>query len=310
MRYLWRARLGPSLQAEMRELRVHPGLLRSLMSRPGQVPFPSGSQNPLSRRSPLHVPWRRLPAGAWAAGLARGEWPVRRVLIALGIMLTSLAIACGGGEPASDESTPMPGLSAEEVIDKAGEAMADLDSFRFYLSHERGNTVLPGGITLSEADGIVVNPDRMRVTAKTVFGSGFVKIDAVVIGDRTYMTNPLTGKWNRLSSDESPLAVLDPAGLIADILDQVASQEFDQDGGDLAGGYLLTGTVPPGALRSLVGPADTEEPLRYRVTIDSSTFHLQEVRLTGRIKNDESEDTLRTIELSAFDEAGLVEPPA
>lgn len=187
--------------------------------------------------------------------------------------------------------------------------MAELETFRFRLTHRRGATLLPGGFAITEAEGVVRSPDSLRVSADTVFGGAFVKIDAVVIGDETYMTNPLTRNWNKIAPEDSPFAVFDPAGLIADILEQVTTNEFAEAPGIVEGQYHLVGTVPAAAWRSLVGEVVADRELEYSMDIDPDSFHLTGVRLHGPLKADEAEDVDRTIELSDFDVPVQFEPP-
>ncbi len=187
--------------------------------------------------------------------------------------------------------------------------MAALDSFRFRLTHRSGATVLPGGFAVNEAEGTVDNPDRLALTADTVFGGAFIKIDAVVLPDVTYMTNPLTRNWNEIAPEESPFAVFDPSGLIADILAQVESNHFAGESPIVDGRYRLAGTIPGEALRALVGDVEPGRVLEYEMSIDPAAFHMLEVRLIGALNPQEVEGVDRTIELSEFDAPVTIEPP-
>ncbi len=231
--------------------------------------------------------------------------PVAFLLAGFGV------IACGGG---SSESLQQPAatpfaLAPEDVIERTRAAMPGLDTFRFKLTHSRGATLLPGNFSVQEAVGVVSSPDRVRLTADTVFSGVFVKIDAVIFPDVTYMTNPLTRNWNVLEADESPFSVFDPAGLIADILSEVTTVAFP-DGGPIADGKIvLEGTLPASAMRLLVGGTDPGRIIDYRMSIETEKYRLVAVDLGGVIKTGEEEGTQRRIELSEFNVPVVIEPP-
>lgn len=187
--------------------------------------------------------------------------------------------------------------------------MPELSSFRFKLTHTRGVTLLPGDFGVRKADGVVSSPDKIRLTADAVFSGLFVKIDAVIFPDVTYMTNPLTRNWNVLKGDESPFSVFDPAGLIADILSEVTTAEFTEDGPIVNGEIVLEGTLPASAMRLLVGGTDPDKIIDYRMSIEPGEFRLTAVDLGGTIRSGEEEGTQRRIELSEFNAPVEIEPP-
>ncbi len=235
-----------------------------------------------------------------------------RLSVILVLAVALIAAACGGEEATEPAATPTPTpvpITADEVLEQTRSVMAALQSFRFRLTHRSGATLLPGGFTINEAEGVVDSPDSLRLSADTVFGGGFIKINAVVIGKNTWMTNPLTRNWNEIAQEASPFAVFDPAGLIADIIDQVATNEFTEPGGIVEGRYRLAGTIPSTAWRSLVGEVDPDLMLEYTMDIDPQSFHLTEVRLLGALKAEEDEDTDRSIQLSGFDAPAEIVPP-
>ena len=231
--------------------------------------------------------------------------PIASLLVGFGV------IACGGGSYeslAKPTATPF-ALAPEEVIERTRAAMPGLRTFRFKLTHSRGATLLPGNFSVQEAVGVVSSPDRVRLTANAVFSGLFVKIDAVIFPDVTYMTNPLTRNWNVLKADESPFAVFDPAGLIADILSEVTTVAFPDDGPIVDGMIVLEGTLPASAMRLLVGGTDPGRIIDYRMSIETEKFRLVAVDLGGVIKTGEEEGTQRRIELSEFNVPVVIEPP-
>ena len=223
----------------------------------------------------------------------------------------ALLVACAGGD--SDSSPPptptLFTLTPQNVLDETRAAMPLLDTFKFELTHTKGATLLPGNFSVREAVGFVSSPDKIQLSAETVFSGLFVKIDAVIFPDITYMTNPLTRNWNILRGDESPFAVFDPASLIADILSEVTTAAFPDEGPISDGKIVITGTLPANAMRSLVGGTDLDKVIDYRMNIDPDSFRLVAVDLGGIIRTGEEEGTQRRIELSEFNIPVEIEPP-
>lgn len=220
-----------------------------------------------------------------------------------------LLIACGSSAAVPQPAATPFALAPEEVIERTRTAMAGLDTFRFRLTHSRGATLLPGDFSIQKAVGVVSSPDKIQLTADTIFAGLFVKIDAVIFPDVTYMTNPLTRNWNILKADESPFSVFDPPGLIADILSEVTTVTFPDDGPISDGVIVLEGTLPASAMRLLVGGTDPGRVIDYRMSIETEKFRLVAVDLGGVIRAGEEEGTQRRIELSEFNVPVVIEPP-
>jgi len=242
-----------------------------------------------------------VEAVSWPHPALRTTWAA-----ALALPLIALAAACSSA--AEPSPAPTPAISAAEVVDRASEVTAGLSSFRFRLYHESGHTALPGGIVLKSAEGAAVAPDKISFTAKTTLGRAFVKIEAVLIGGDTYMTNPVTGNWAKLRPEDSPFGTFDPPRLVANILRQIEQASFAEPPA-AAADYAISARVSAAAFASLVGHVNPEYAVDVILTVDSASFHLKRVDATGRVTDAEPEDVRRIIELSDFDAAIAIEPP-
>ena len=186
--------------------------------------------------------------------------------------------------------------------------MAALNSFSFELTHQKGATLLPGGFEIHESEGIVSAPDRVALSAKATFSRLFVDIDAVILPEITYMTNPLTGNWNQLHGDESPFSMFDPPDLISDILSEITTVRFAGGSDSNQRPIRLEGELPAFAMRNLVGGTDPGKTLVYLMEIDFE-FRLLSVDLTGVIREGEDTNVRRTIVLGNFDVPVTIESP-
>ncbi len=234
--------------------------------------------------------------------------PTRRITWAAAFALLSVALAAACSGDAEPSPTPTSTVTAAEVVERASDVTAALRSFRFLLSHESGHTTLPGGIALKSAEGAAVAPGNLSLTAKATIGRAFVKIDAVLTGGKTYMTNPVTGTWSELPAEDSPFGTFDPPLLIAAILGQVEHPSFAEPpspGVD----YAISARISAAAFASLVGHVNPEYIVDVVLRVDPAGFHLKRVEATGRVADAEPEDVRRIIELSDFNAAITIEPP-
>ena len=77
------------------------------------------------------------------------------VLLAMALTVIA-AVACSKNpEPVSTSVPVQPTVTAPEAVALSRDAMANLDSFRFELTHDSGFTALSGGFELTRAGGVV-----------------------------------------------------------------------------------------------------------------------------------------------------------
>jgi hypothetical protein len=210
----------------------------------------------------------------------------------------------------SDEPTPMPvatPVTATEAVELSGAAMSALDSFRFQLTHESGHTTLSGSLQLTRAGGLVAI-DGLDLEAEATIGRAFVRVEAVVIGEQTWMTNPITGTWSEIAPEDSPFSFLDPVKLVADILGDTQQAAYSSDSAS-AGDLIVAGTIPAQSLAALVGSVDPDAVPSVVLTLDQSNKRLKKIVISGLVQPDDESDTIRVITLSEFDEPVSLEPP-
>ncbi len=240
-----------------------------------------------------------------ALGRATGR-RCRWLLPLLGTTALALA-ACGGGEPA----TPTPaGLSPREVLDGAAEAMAQVASFSYSLDNQGGETPLPAGLSMKSARGVMVKPDKMTAEIKASFSGFFVEVKVISLGQRTFMTNPITGSWQTFESGLSPVSFFDPAkgvGLILQSLTEASLGEPGVAGGEPA--YRVVGRLPAEAVQFMSGSFAEGSVLRAELLIGQDDLLLRRVRLEGRVTDDEPEGIVRVLTFSDFNQTFAIEPP-
>ncbi len=235
------------------------------------------------------------------------DTPVFIVLLLLALALLS---ACGGGsKPDTSSITP------QEILDRAGKAMADLKSFHFKMTHEAGgSTPLLPGVILEDAEGDVARPGRLKaklgVKSSGFGGEMFVSIDLITIGDTTWMGGIVPDRWASQPTAVSPAGFFDPdAGMSAILKSLTLAGRLPDEGMGKAGAFHLRGQVTTEVLEPMVGNPVPRVSVNTEVWIDQASYRVLRLRMQGPLVEGDVEGIARVIELSKFDEPVKIEPP-
>lgn len=229
------------------------------------------------------------------------------LLFAAALFISIGAAGCTQNEPTPVPGTPLPQITASEAVNQSKAAMAALESFSFELTHDSGFTTLSSSLRLSRASGIVAL-DGLDLEAEANIGRAFVRIEAVVIDEQTWMTNPLTGVWSEIASEDSPFSFLDPVKLVADILGETQQPVYPRDD-ESTGDITVTGSIPAPTLAALVGRVDPDAVPNVELTLDQASYVLKRIIISGNVQPEDEPDTVRVITLSEFDKPVSIEPP-
>ena len=133
-------------------------------------------------------------------------------------------------------------------------------------------------------------------------------MEAVVIGEQTWMTNPLTGVWSEIAPEDSPFAFLDPVKLVADILGDTQQATYLADSSS-NGNVMIEGQIPAESLAALVGTVDPNALPTVLLTVDATSHLLKKIVLSGIVQPEDEIDTIRVITFLEFNKQTLLEPP-
>ena len=237
-----------------------------------------------------------------------------RVTPSLGLLGTALIaqilVGCAHSPQPDPTAVPLPTptpIDVAALLTRSGEATGALVTFRFQLEHNRdGGTPLTDTLTVTEADGRVVSPDAVSIEFAGTVGNFAVRSSLITLGDDSYMTNPLTGVWEQVAREVSPLGFFDPQRGIGSMMTEVQSpalvSKSDAD-------YEIEGALPVEALEPLLGGLVEGTTVDVRLTIDSDSLFLKRAILDGRVTATEPDGVVRTITLSEFNEQVTIEPP-
>lgn len=241
------------------------------------------------------------------------EWAMFSVREVLKVMCVTVLVmtmyACNETDDGSSHvvSTPTStSFSPEILLQESGIAMSTLNSFRFDLHHKSGTTILLPNLLMENAQGHVVKPDKMSVQFTGAFGSFAIKSSLITMGDKSYMTNPLTGNWEAMQKRTNPLGFFDPLGGITSIMLFIDDAFVVYNDDEV---YVVQGVLATEHLSSLVGDTLEGEMVDLELKIHSDTKYLMEAVISGEIMLDDSDGIVRVIKLSEFNKPVNVDLP-
>lgn len=249
------------------------------------------------------------------------------------ITLTRRAVLAGGGalllagivRPAvaqvgTPAATPSGASDAVELLNAAAEAMTKLETFSFDLVTTQGETTILEGFTLEEVRGAVRRPNDFQTTVTVALPFASIDLTAVSVDNEVWIELPKIGDtgggWTSLGSSEGVVSLLNPDVLILQsvryIDDAGISGTDDLDGVEIT---WVTGTVDFHGIATRLG-GDQQEiagqiaegPVSVSVAIDGDKL-VRKIEVEGPILATESDDVVREVTFSDFNEPVEIEQP-
>ncbi len=232
-----------------------------------------------------------------------------RILCYLIVVTMALAVACSGnadgGSLGIPVASPTP-VNPQAVLERSGEVMEALESFHFRLTHENGVSPIGQGLVIREVQGDVARPDKISLEFSGLAGSFAMRASLIAIGESSFISNPITGEWEPVPAEVSPLGFFEPTRGISEIMRRIKSPMLISTKDD---SYAISGTIASEGLASLFGAVEEGNSVDIDVVIDATSLFLLEARLEGRITASEEDGVIRIITLSNFNEPVEIELP-
>jgi hypothetical protein len=218
-----------------------------------------------------------------------------RGIVGMLALLAALALACGGG------TDGLEGVDAQAQLEAAAERMDAVESFHFVMTQEHGTTSILLGLELVSAEGDVAGADHAQMEIAARLGPTNLRVSIIVLPDASYITNPLTGRWQQ--QDVSLDAFFNPEIGMTALMRVVTEPEVTRR--ERVGGvdaYLVESTVDSGDLDLFAPEAPPGQPLRARAWIGVDDPLVHRIEIEGAVMPGEDERTVRRLDLSRFDE--------
>jgi hypothetical protein len=243
-----------------------------------------------------------LRKGLLRKGLLR-KGLLKKGLLTLGLLMLGPVAACGG-----DDGPPVDGVDAVALLAASATRTEQVESFHFVLEHERGVTEIVRGVSMERAEGDVAGGQRMRVEIEGSAGPLNIELGIVILDDESWITNPLTGRWEReqISIEE----LFDPAIGVTALMRAVTAPRVT--GTDRIGdvqAYRVEATVDSGKVQ-LFGDPQPGQTLKATAWVGADDPLVLRIELEGPLQRGEREDLVRRITLSRFDSDPEIVAPA
>ncbi|MBI2854188.1 MAG: LppX_LprAFG lipoprotein [Chloroflexi bacterium] len=238
-----------------------------------------------------------------------------RHIFILTIVLTLLALGCNTTPRSPTPTvtptpTPTPALTAQQIIQQASANTQALNSFHFELE-QTGGTPIAMGLALLGASGDIVRPGKTRMTISASFSNMSLKVQVITVGDKTYMTNPLSGQWELLPVEFNAVKLFDPdTGLKAIMAGMTSLSRLPDEDVSGVACYRLRGMLLSGDLRAITSGSAVEGiSVPTDVWIGKSDSWPRQVKVTGTVVQGEQSDISRTLRFSNFNQQVSIEAP-
>jgi LppX_LprAFG lipoprotein len=225
-------------------------------------------------------------------------------LVAALAFLSVLVAACGGG---NDLDIDISEVDVEALLVSAADRMDEVGSFRFDLEHENGTATIVRGLEMVSAEGDVEGADRMQLKVDAQAGPLNAEIEIIVLPDEGWITNPLTGRWERETIDVA--SFFDPAAGVTGLMRSIENGEVTR--AQKIGGfdaYLVEAEVSSETLTLFGDPKDGEPiELRAWIGIDDPVVH--RIEAVGGIVSGEPDDLIRRLTFTDFGQTFGIKAP-
>jgi hypothetical protein len=216
------------------------------------------------------------------------------------LLLSALALAlaaCGG------ETAPAP--APNDLLDQARASMAAVETASFEMTRS-GAPVTIEGFEFNSAVGRYAAPASAEAVLQVRAGDITVQLGTISVAERTWLTNPLTGRWEELTPGTgfNPAVLFDPqAGWVA-LLADLTGVSFVATEDD---GHHLTATVPPARVEVLTAGFAAAQSVPIDLWLDQSSGRIRRLELSTTGDAGVSD---WSISLSGYGEPVEIEPPA
>jgi hypothetical protein len=232
------------------------------------------------------------------------RWRPRSALLpAVSLAAAAALLACGGSDGGD-----ISGVDADALLEASAARMDQVESFHFKVEHENGVTPIVAGLGMTTAEGDVQGTDRMQLEVNARFAGTNVRVNLVILPEASYLSNPITGRWEQQDLDISQF--FDPSNGVTALMRAVTDAEVV--GRESVGGvdaYVIEATVDSGDLDLFVSQSQAGTPVAARVWIGVVDPLVHRVQVEGPLSPGEDSGIVRRLDLSRFDEVVEITAP-
>ncbi len=210
-----------------------------------------------------------------------------------------LVVACNG----ESTPTPAPTPTVSDLLSSAGGKMGAMSTAKFSMADETESGAKFFGTTFKSLEAEVKTPDSFRMMVDVVApGFGFVQIEMLAVGDQAFMKLSKDAPWAPLPLDQVPFNFAGLGTTLRDLLSRI-------DDGAIAGresvldtqAFRVEATIASEELSDLITSVDSGHTVTLTLWIDEAEHTLRQIKIEGRIYNDDAPETVRLVIIEAID---------
>src|SRR6266849_5582942 len=148
-----------------------------------------------------------------------GLYPLFSIVLPGLVVCVLVLTACGGGT----STTP----DAHTLITQAQAAVQKVTAYHFNLTVDNPGT--GSVLVIKTADGDILVPDKLKANANVLILGNVVQVQLVTIGDKQYVTDPITNQWRQTSGLLDPRTLSNSKTGVAVILGQIQNPSTPSD---------------------------------------------------------------------------------
>jgi hypothetical protein len=244
----------------------------------------------------------------------RRHWILALTLV---IVLTFLAAGCRDDKKdekaASPAASPSPTeVTAESVLQQAADQWTQTTSAHFVLTVD-GNAYIDEAqsIRLISAEGDIKRPDSVKATAKIDATVAQANVSLIFIGDQAWMTNLITGTWDKAPADFSynPAVLFSDTEGIGPILTKLQNPTLDgTESIDGKSARKVTGAVDSATVQKITAGSIQGQTIDVSVWVGKDDGKILQVQLTEP-QIEGREPATWTLKLTKHNESVEIAPP-
>lgn len=238
--------------------------------------------------------------------------PPKRLLriIALFAIIAPLIAACGSEDDAGIDDD----IAVETVLENASERLAATESMAFRMSID-GSTWIDEAETLRllQARGTMARPNRVDVEFQVeVAGAPRVSIRMITIGDESWTTDIVTGRWVDAQEEfgYNPAILYDNQDGLGPVMGRLDSPEVvGTEEVDDRQTYRVRGTVSEDVIEPLTAGTMSGSEITVELWVDGETWDILRLTVAEPEDEDLEDPATWTMNLGDHDEQVTIERP-
>ena len=194
-------------------------------------------------------------------------------------------------------AAPTPTPSVEDYLDVVSANVVAMTSAKFGMIDETETGALFFGTTFKSMEAEVKTPSDFRMLVDVIApGFGFVEIEMVKVGDRAFMKFSRDAPWAALPPDQVPFNFAGLAVIFAELPDTIRNPAVTgREAIQGAPTVRVEGVIESDALSDLITTSSPGHEIALTVWIDEAEFFPRQIRLEGRIYDDDGPETSRLL---------------